>query len=297
METKKQPQTAVKSRFEEAFEKFATAPDQATVQQRVKEAIEKHYNELNNRDTVKLIHSCIDLTSLSSTDHEDHIFRLVNTVNELDENDPSIPPVASICVYPNHVHTVKEHLAVEEVHITSVAGGFPSAQTFMEIKVAEIQLAVHDGADEIDVVLPIGEFLSGNYNEVVEQLLEQHDACHGAIYKVILETGALKTTENIQRASILALYSDADFIKTSTGKEYPGANLEAAYVMANVLKQYYDQEGQKRGLKISGGVRTTEDAIKYLCIVKEVLGDEWLDNRLFRFGATSLESDVLKYLQ
>ncbi len=291
------PNKAMKSRFEEAFEKFLPAPDDATIQQQIKDAIEKHYEELNNRDTIKLIHSCIDLTSLSSTDHEDHIYRMVHNVNELDENDPSIPPVASICVYPNHVHTVKEHLMVEEVKITSVAGGFPSAQTFTEIKVAEIQLAIHDGANEIDVVLPIGEFLSGNYNEVVEQLQEQHDACHGATYKVILETGALKTAENIQRASILALYSDADFIKTSTGKEYPGASLEAAYVMANVLKQYHEQNGEKRGLKVSGGVRTTEAAIKYLCIVKEVLGDDWLTNELFRFGATSLEADVFKYLK
>lgn len=287
----------MKSRFEEAFEKFTPAPSEEEIQHAISKAIDKHYESLNNRDTVKLIHSCIDLTSLGSTDHEDHIYRLVTSVNELDENDPTIPPVASICIYPNHVHTVREHLAVEDVHITSVAGGFPSAQTFMEVKIAEIQLAVHDGANEIDVVLPLGEFLSGNYNEVVEQLQEQHDACQGATYKVILETGALTTAENIQRASILALYSDADFIKTSTGKGYPGASMEAAYVMASVLKQYNEQHGIKRGLKVSGGVRTTEEAIKYLCIVKEVLGDEWFTNELFRYGATSLETDVLKYLK
>lgn len=214
----------------------------------------------------------------------------------MDESNPSILPVASICVYPNFVHTVKESLTTEGVRITAVAGGFPSAQTFMEIKVAEISLAIADGADEIDIVLPLGAFMNGNYEEVKDQLDEQREACHGHTLKVILETGALQTPQNIHRASIMALFCGADFIKTSTGKGYPGASFEAAYIMAKVLKAYYEKYGKKCGLKVSGGIRTTDDAVKYLCIVKAVLGDEWLTPELFRFGASSLEGSTLKML-
>lgn len=283
-------------KYREAFAQFSFDLSMEQVTERVQEIVDKHYDELNTRENINLIHSMIDLTSLTSEDCEDKIYKLVQQVNKLDDENPTITPVASICVYPNFAQTIKESLTVEGCHITCVAGGFPSSQTFPEIKVAEIALAIHDGAEEIDVVLPVGRFLAGEYESICDELMEQRDAAKGAIFKVILETGALKTPENIVKASILALYCDADFIKTSTGKGYPGASLEAIYIMASIVKQYYDQFGVKKGIKAAGGVRTTEEAIKYLCVLREVLGDEWLTPELFRFGATSLEADTLKHL-
>lgn len=291
-----EPLQLLKSKFQEAFEKFDAAPSIESVHVELKKIFDNYYDQLYTQEMVNLIHSCIDLTSLEPTDDEDSIYNLVQKVNELDESNPSIHPIASICVYPNFVATVKQHLAVEGVRVTSVAGGFPAGQTMMEIKVAEIALASADGADEIDIVLPIGAFLNGNYEEVKDQLDEQREACHGRTLKVILETGALQTPENIQRASIISLFCGADFIKTSTGKGYPGASFEACYLMAQVLRAYSEKFGKKCGLKLSGGIRTTDDAVKYLCIVKAVLGDEWLDPSLLRFGASSLEGSTLKML-
>lgn len=286
-----------KSKFEEAFSVFAPVQTVEEIQSEIKKLIDTDYDALNNHDTISFLHSTIDLTSLGSEDNTDQIYNFVKSVNDLDDTNPTIPPVASICVYPNFAKTVKETLMVEDVHVCCVSGGFPSSQTFQEIKVAETSLALADGADEIDIVLHIGNFLSGDYQAVTDEIEELRDVTKGKVLKVILETGALKTPESIQRASILALFSEADFIKTSTGKGYPGASLEAAYVMCQVLKQYYDKYGVRKGFKVSGGVRTTEDAIKYLCIVKGILGDEWMTNKLFRIGASSLEGDLLKHLK
>ena len=283
-------------KFTEAFSKFTFDLSMEEVSAKVQECIDNHYKELDTKENVNLIHSMIDLTSLTSEDNEDKIYQLTQQVNQLDDEHPDITPVASICVYPNYASVIKEHLTVEQCHITCVAGGFPSSQTFPEIKVAEIALAVHDGAEEIDIVLPVGPFLAGDYETVCDQLQEQRQAAKDVILKVILETGALQTPEHIVRASILSLFCDADFIKTSTGKGYPGATPEAIYIMASVVRQYYDLYDIKRGIKAAGGVRTTEEALKYLCILKEVLGDEWLTPELFRFGATSLEADTLKHL-
>lgn len=283
-------------KFTEAFSKFTFDLSMEEVSAKVQECIDKHYKELDTKENVNLIHSMIDLTSLTSEDNEDKIYHLTQQVNQLDDEHPDITPVASICVYPNYASVIKEHLTVEKCHITCVAGGFPSSQTFPEIKVAEIALAVHDGAEEIDIVLPVGPFLAGDYETVCDQLQEQRQAAKDVILKVILETGALQTPENIVKASILSLFCDADFIKTSTGKGYPGATPEAIYIMASVVRQYYDLYDIKRGIKAAGGVRTTEEALKYLCILKEVLGDEWLTPEFFRFGATSLEADTLKHL-
>ena len=284
------------SQFQDAFNAFEKAPSAEEIASIINKARANHHEVLSTKATANLVHSCMDLTLLTSLDSTEDIYRLVQGVNEVDDNHPDILPVASICVYPNYAKVVKENLTAEGVKVTAVAGGFPSTQTFPEIKVAEIGLAVQDGADEIDVVLPLGDFMMGNYLEVVDQLKEMKEACREATLKVILETSALKTPENIQRASILALFSGADFIKTSTGKDYPGASLEAGVVMALVLKQYYKLYGVKRGLKIAGGVRNFEQAVDYLSIVKEILGDEWLTPELFRFGATSLEKDLFKIL-
>lgn len=289
-------QKVLGSKFQEAFEAFTPVPSLSEVEAEIQRLISQHKASLQKPEVVRFIHSCIDLTSLAATDHVDHIYHMVTNVNELDAKDPSIPPVASICVYPNFVATVREFLTVEEVKVCAVSGGFPASQTFPEVKVAETALAVKDGADEIDIVLHVGNFLSGNYSAVVEEIEELRDVvCNGTL-KVIIESGALGSLENVQRASIISLFAGADFIKTSTGKEYPGASLTAAYTMAKVLKEYHEKYGEKKGLKISGGVRTIEQAIEYLCVVKGVLGEEWFTNKLFRFGASSLEGAVLKAL-
>lgn len=286
----------MKSKFQEAFDAFPSVPTEEQVKSEIKKLIDQHYDELNNKEMINFLHSTIDLTSLSSEDNEDQIFHFTQHVNKLDDEFPAVKPVASICVYPNFVRTVREALTTEGVNVCAVSGGFPSSQTFMEVKVAETMLAVKDGADEIDIVLHLGNFLAGDYEAVSDEIEELREVTAGKVLKVILETGALNKLENIQRASILSLFSGADFIKTSTGKGYPGASLEAAYIMATVLKEYHAQFGIKRGLKISGGVRTTEEALQYLCIVKGVLGDEWMTNELFRVGASSLEKDILKSL-
>jgi deoxyribose-phosphate aldolase len=216
-------------------------------------------------------------------------------VNDFEGSLPDVENVAAICVYPNFVATVKEALQAD-VKIASVAGGFPASQTFAEVKVAEVGLAVIDGADEIDIVLNCGEFFDKNFDEVCEEITELKDACREAHLKVILETGLLKTAKNIHTASVLAMYSGADFIKTSTGKVYAGATPEAVVVMCETIKQYHQLFGKKIGIKVSGGVRTADEAVQYYTIVKEILGKEWLTSEYFRIGASSLADNLLKAL-
>ena len=201
--------------------------------------------------------------------------------------------VAAICVYPNFAQVVRAVLDVSEVDIACVSGNFPASQGFLETKIAETALAVKDGADEIDIVLNVGAFLDGDYESVCDEIIEQKHSAGDSILKVILETGALKSAQAIRDASVLSLYSDADFLKTSTGKEYPGATLEAAYVMAQCIKEYYEKTGKRVGFKASGGVATTEEAVQYYTVIKTVLGEEWLDNHYFRIGASRLANNLL----
>ena len=217
-------------------------------------------------------------------------------MNALEGSNPDIQNVAAICVYPNFAQTVKEALTAD-VKIACVAGGFPSSQTFSEVKIAEAALAVADGADEIDIVLNLGLFLNEDYEELCEEIMEIKQACHEAKLKVILETGALKTSELIHKASILSLYSGADFLKTSTGKGYPGASIEAAYVMCNAIKAFYEKTEIKVGFKVSGGVSTVEDAVNYYTLVKEILGKEWCNNELFRVGTSRLADKLLEAIK
>lgn len=249
--------------------------------------------ENDNIDVYKKIYSCIDLTTLNSTDSRESVWKFTLQVNEFEENHPELENVASIVVYPNFIKTVKDALTVE-TSIACVAGSFPSSQTFIEVKIAEVALAMADGANEVDIVINLGLFNDKDYQELSEEISEIKEACHGAKLKVILETGALKTNENIHNASIISLYSGADFLKTSTGKEYPGASLEAAYVMSKAIKSYYKKTGNKVGIKISGGVSTVGDAVKYYTIVKEVLGEEWCNKDLFRIGASRLAKTLLE---
>ena len=256
----------------------------------------KHEKENFTAEVLKQIHGFIDLTSLTSIDTKESIWKLVDRVNDFEGIRPDVPNVAAICTYPLFIETVKQALTAQEVKIASVAGGFPSSQTFMEIKIAETGMAVMQGADEIDMVMNIGYFLEENYEELAEEIQEVKESCRTAKLKVILETGALKSPENIQKAAILALYSDADFIKTSTGKGYPGATPEAVYVMCQTIKKYHSITGRKVGIKVSGGVRTAEEAVRYYTIVKEILGNDWLTKELFRIGASSLVEDIERRL-
>ncbi len=285
--------TMNENKYRQAIDSFEPALSEEQLQATVKKIVKERYEQADRNEVKKLLYGLIDLTSLNGMDTEEHIATFTNSVNDFDGTDPTTPNVAAICVYPNMVKTVRETLTVPGVRVASVSGCFPASQSFTEVKVAETALAVADGADEIDIVLNLGKFMSEEYQEVCDEIEEQKAACRNAHLKVIIESGALKNPELIRRASILSLYSGGDFIKTSTGKEYPGASLEAAYVMCKVIKEYYDKHGERRGIKFSGGIRTSEQALMYYCIVKEVLGDEWLTPELFRIGASSLAKNLL----
>lgn len=262
----------------------------------IKKELEKIYEkvpELRNTEVYTRIFNCIDLTTLNTTDSQESIIGFIQRVNDFDNEYPQYPNVAAVCVYSNFSGVVKSALEVTGVHIAVVAGGFPSGQTFTEVKVADVALAVSEGADEVDVVMNLGMLRDKNYEELCDELIEVKHAAKDAHMKVIIESGALKEPEQIRDASILAMYSDADFIKTSTGKIYEGASPEAAYVMCRCIKEYHEKTGRKVGFKAAGGVRSAEDALIYYAIVKEVLGDEWLDNSLFRLGASSLANAIL----
>lgn len=282
------------SKYQEAFQKHPSVETAEQIKANVEKILSDKFTENFNKEVLKKIFGFIDLTSLTSIDTKDSIYKLVQRVNDLEGDRPDLPCVAAICTYPNFAETVKQALTANDVKIACVTGGFPSSQTFPEIKVAETALAITDGADEIDIVLNLGLFFEENYEELNEEIEEIKYTCREAKLKVILETGALTTPDNIRKASVIALYSGADFIKTSTGKGYPGASFEAVYTMCKVLKEYSELNKIKKGIKVSGGVSTAEDAVKYYTIVKEVLGEEWLHSDLFRIGASSLVNNILE---
>ena len=280
-------------KYNDAIAKSVVLEDDAAVASAVEKILTEHFEENNNIDVYKFLFNTIDLTTLKATDSPVSVSNFVERVNAFDEEYPMLNNVAAICVYPNFAGVVSTVLDVTGVDIACVSGGVPSSQTFTEVKIAETALAVENGANEIDIVLNVGNFLDGDYEAVCDEIIEQKAACRDARLKVILETGALKTAKNIKAASVLSMFSGCDFLKTSTGKEYPGASLEAAYVMAKCIKEYYEQTGVKVGFKAAGGVSTTEDAVKYYTIIKEVLGEEWLSNDYFRIGASRLANNLL----
>lgn len=266
--------------------------DDAVVAAEVAKIIEKA-PENASPEVYQFLFSSIDLTTLEAEDSVRSVAGFTERVNSFDNDYPQFGNVAAICVYSNFAGVVKTHLDVQGVDIAVVAGCFPSSQTFTAVKVADVALAVAEGADEVDVVLNLGMFRDEDYEGLCEELIEMKHTARDARVKVILETGALKTAENIRRASILSLYSEADFLKTSTGKMYPGASLEAAWIMCQCIKEYYEKTGRRVGFKCAGGVRTTKDALEYYTLVKEVLGEEWLNHDYFRIGASSLANAVL----
>ncbi|MDE7388711.1 MAG: deoxyribose-phosphate aldolase [Muribaculaceae bacterium] len=280
-------------KYHQAVIDSAVTSDDAAVAAAVEEIISKHAAENHTDEVYKFLFNCIDLTTLNATDSPRSVAEFTERVNAFENEYPELPSVAAICVYPNMVQIVRTVLDVSSVDIAAVSGGFPSSQTFIEVKIAETALAVKSGADEIDIVLNVGNFLDGDYEEVTDEISELKDAAGDSRLKVILETGALKSADNIKAASVLALYAGADFLKTSTGKGYPGASLEAAYVMAQCIKEYHEKTGRMVGFKCSGGVRTAEDAVNYYTIIKEVLGEQWLTNEYFRIGASGLANNLL----
>lgn len=276
------------SPYETALAKYTTDLKDEVITHQTARLIEEHLAENNTREVKKFLYHCIDLTTLKCTDDERSVMTLAQQVNDFVDQHPDLENVAAICVYPNLAEIVNDTLEADGVKIACVAGGFPSSQTFTEVKVAETAMALHTGADEIDIVLPVGKFLSGSYEEMCDEIGELKDVCGDHVLKVILETGVLGSAANIKKAAILAMYSGADFIKTSSGKEAVSATPEAAYVMCHAIKEYFLETGRKIGFKAAGGINTVHDALIYYTLVKEILGKEWLSNEWFRIGTSRL---------
>ena len=279
-------------KFEKLFAEFPCTLSDEVVKQNTAAILAQHTEENNNREVwMQCLHQ-IDLTTLNGEDTTAKVAQMAERVNDFDGNFPGVPNVAAMCVYPALVETAKEVLT-EPIGIAAVAAGFPASQTFIEIKVAEAAMAVAAGATEIDIVISIGKFLEGNYQEVYDEISEIKAAIRDAHLKVILETGVLQSAENIYKASILAMAAGADFIKTSTGKVAVNATPEATYIMCQAIKDWYAKTGQKVCYKPAGGVSTTDEAVQHYTLVKEILGEKWLNNESFRFGASRLANNLL----
>ena len=282
------------SKYEQALSKYNTDIDDAAVKAAVRDIIATKVMENDTLEVKKFLFGSIELTTLKTEDSETSVMAFTERVNAFDNEYPDMPHVATVCVYPCFAEIVKDTLEVEGVEIACVSGSFPSSQARIEVKVAETSLAVADGATEIDIVMPVGKFLSGDYEGMCEDITELKSVCgENVAMKVILETGDIKTANNIKKASILAMYAGADYIKTSTGKEKISATPEAAYVMCQAIKEYYEETGIQIGFKPAGGLNTVMDAVTYYTIVKEVLGEKWLTNKWFRLGTSRLANLLL----
>lgn len=282
-----------RSKYEEALSKYNTKLDDAKVRETVKKIIAERVLENDTLEVKKFLMGSVELTTLKTTDSDVSVMAFTERVNQFENAYPDLPHVATICVYPCFAEVVKDTLEVEGVEIACVSGSFPSSQALLEVKVAETALAIKDGATEIDIVMSVGKFLSGDYEAVCDEISELKQVCGNKKMKVILETGCLKTAENIKKASLLAMYAGADYIKTSTGKESPAATPEAAYVMCQAIKEYYEETGIQIGFKPAGGLNTVMDAIIYYTIVKEVLDEKWLTNQWLRLGTSRLANLLL----
>ena len=283
----------VTSKYEQALNLYNTSIDDAEVAAKVAEIIEKKVPENDTLDVKNFLMGSIELTTLKTTDSEESVLRFTERVNAFDNEYPDLPHVATICVYPCFASIVSQSLEVEGVEVACVSGSFPSSQALIEVKVAETALAIKDGATEIDIVMSIGKFLSEDYESICDEISELKAICGEHKMKVILESSLLGSASNIKKASILAMYSGADYIKTSTGKEKSVATPEAAYVMCEAIKEYYDKTGIQIGFKPAGGLNTVHDALVYYTIVKEVLGEKWLTNQWFRLGTSRLANLLL----
>ena len=278
------------------LEKYAPAHTDAQVAKEVAK-IKMAANRNGNIDVYKFCYSAIDLTTLSCTDSVESVQAFVRKAIDFYEKYPHIPNVASICVYPSFVETVGLEIDGTPMRITSVAGGFPASQSFIEVKALEVAMAIENGADEIDIVLNPGMMLTGRDSEAASEVELLREEAKDVVLKVIIESGALKSPELIRRASLVSMFAGADFIKTSTGKIDVAATPEAAFVMCHAIKDYYNLTGRKVGFKAAGGVKTPEDAALYYTIVEEVLGAEWLTTELFRIGASSAANNLISAIE
>ena len=281
------------SKYEEALSKYNVDLNDEEIAEKVRKIIAEKVPENDRVEVKKFLMGSVELTTLKTTDSDESVLAFTERVNQFEDAYPELPHVATICVYPCFAKIVSESLEVEGVEVACVSGSFPSSQARIEVKIAETALAVQDGATEIDIVMPVGRFLSGDYESVCDDISELKQACGDAPMKVILETGDLKTASNIKKASILSMYAGADYIKTSTGKEKISATPEAAYVMCQAIKEYYDETGIQIGFKPAGGLNTVSDALIYYTIVKEVLGEKWLTNKWLRLGTSRLANLLL----
>ncbi|MBP5711444.1 MAG: deoxyribose-phosphate aldolase [Prevotella sp.] len=281
------------SKYEEALSKYNVDLNDEEIAEKVKKIIIEKVPENDRVEVKKFLMGSVELTTLKTTDSDESVLAFTEKVNQFEDAYPELPHVATICVYPCFAKIVSESLEVEGVEVACVSGSFPSSQARIEVKIAETALAVQDGATEIDIVMPVGKFLSGDYEGVCDDISELKQACGESPMKVILETGDLKTASNIKKASLLSMYAGADYIKTSTGKEKISATPEAAYVMCQAIKEYYDETGIQIGFKPAGGLNTVSDALIYYTIVKEVLGEKWLTNKWLRLGTSRLANLLL----
>lgn len=285
-----------KSKIEEALSKYNLDITDEEVKEAVKKIIAEKVPQNDTPEVKRFMFGSIELTTLTTQDSAESVLALVEKVNKFDNEYPQMPHVATVVTYPRFTKIVSESLEVEGVIPTCVSGAFPSSQALIEVKTVETGLAIRDGAGNVDIVMHVGEFLSGDYETVCDEIQQQKETCGEVPMKVILETGDLGSCANIKKASLLAMYAGADYIKTSTGKEKISATPEAAYVMCQAIKEYYDETGIMVGFKPAGGINTVMDALTYYTIVKELLGEKWLTNELFRLGTSRLANLLLSEL-
>ena len=285
------------NKYEQALALYETHISDEEVAQKVARLIEEKVPENDTLEVKKFLMGSVELTTLKTTDSDESVLAFTERVNQFEETYPALPHVATICVYPCFASIVSQSLEVEGVEVACVSGSFPSSQALLEVKVAETALALKDGATEIDMVMSVGKFLSGDYETVADEIFELKALCGEKKLKCILETGLLGSAENIKKASLIAMYAGADYIKTSTGKEKPAATPEAAYVMCQAIKEYYDETGIQIGFKPAGGINSVMDALIYYTIVKEVLGEKWLTNKWFRLGTSRLANLLLSEIE
>ena len=270
--------------------------DTVGVNERIDRFCKRSIKKSSKIEGLKLALSMIDLTTLEGKDTEGKVRQLCYKAMHPHDALQNIPTVAAICVYPTYVAVAKNALQGSNIQVASVATAFPSGQSNLEAKLSDTKFAVDQGADEIDMVISRGQFLSGNYQFVFDEIAAIKEACGKAHLKVILETGEIDTLENVRKASEIAMYAGADFIKTSTGKIQPAATLQVTYVMLDAIKDFYLKTGKIIGMKPAGGISTSKIALQYLVMLNEVLGEKWMNNKYFRFGASSLTNDILMQL-
>ena len=288
----------------ELYAKYGYAPEKEAIARHL-ELIASGLDQVVNNEVLKECFAIMDLTTLSPKDTPASVKKLVEKVNSFAVDYPDYPLPASVCVYPNFASVVRKTRKNPALHVTTVAGCFPSSQSFLEVKLHEIEMAVREGADEIDIVLALNSFLEGDYDAAGKEILASRECIdkvaaelgRPVVLKVILETGLLVTPERIADASFLAMENGADFIKTSTGKVEVNATPMAAYVMCQCIKKFYEQTGRKVGFKAAGGISSAMDAVCYYSIVSTILGKEWLDKSLFRFGVSRLANQLVSMVE